>query len=158
VVHAKLGAVGEKTITVNRKATHDYHILKTVEAGLSLLGSEIKSIRDGHVSIREAYIRPQGDELWLVGAHVAHYAPASRTNHDPTRSRKLLLHRREIRELLRELQASGTTIVPLRLYLKGGKAKLEIALGRGKKSYDKREAIAKRDAERAMQRALRRSA
>jgi SsrA-binding protein len=98
------------------------------------------------------------DELWLVGAHVAHYAPASRSNHDPTRSRKLLLHRKEIRELIRELQTSGTTIVPLRLYLKDGRAKLEIALGRGKKAYDKREAIARRDAERAMQRALRRNA
>lgn len=147
--------MGEKTITVNRKATHDYHILRTFEAGLSLLGTEIKSIRNGHVSIREAYVRPIGDELWLVGAHIAHYAPASRTNHDPTRSRKLLLHRKEIRELLREMQSAGATIVPLRLYLKDGRAKLEIALARGKKAYDKRAAIAKRDAERAMQRAVR---
>lgn len=147
--------MGDKTITVNRKATHDYHILRTFEAGLSLLGTEIKSIRNGHVSIREAYVRPIGDELWLVGAHIAHYAPASRTNHDPTRSRKLLLHRKEIRELLREMQSAGATIVPLRLYLKDGRAKLEIALARGKKAYDKRAAIAKRDAERAMQRAVR---
>ena len=129
-----------------------------MEAGLSLLGSEIKSIRAGHVSIREAYVRQQDSELWLVGAHVSHYAPASRSNHDPTRSRKLLLHRKQIRELTHELQAAGTTMIPLRLYLKNGRAKLEIALGRGKKAYDKREAIAKRDAERAMQRAMRHKA
>jgi len=150
--------VADKTITLNRKATHDYHIVRTVEAGLSLLGSEIKSIRNGHVSIREAYVRPQEGELWLVGAHVAHYAPASRDNHDPTRSRRLLLHRKEIRELEREVQSAGNTLVPLRLYLKDGKAKLEIALARGKKAYDKRAAIAERDAERAMQRAMRRRA
>jgi SsrA-binding protein len=147
--------VGEKTITLNRKASHDYHILKSFEAGLSLLGTEIKSIRLGHVSIREAYVRPQEGGLWLVGAHIAHYAPASRTNHDPTRSRRLLLHQKEIREILRDLQTSGGTIVPLRLYLKNGRAKLEIALARGKKAYDKRAVIAKRDADRAMQRALR---
>ncbi len=148
--------MAEKTVTVNRKASHDYHILRTLEAGLSLLGTEIKSIREGHVSIREAYVRPQDGELWLVGAHIAHYAPASRTNHEPTRSRRLLLHRKEIRELAREIESAGVTVVPLRLYLKDGKAKLEIALARGKKSYDKREAMAKRDAERQMQRALRR--
>jgi SsrA-binding protein len=150
--------LGDKTITVNRKATHDYHILRTLEAGLSLLGTEIKSVRAGHVSIREAYVRPQGDELWLVGAHIAHYAPASRRNHDPTRSRRLLLHKKEIRDLLRETQTAGATIVPMRLYLKNGRAKLEIALARGKKAYDKRAAIAKRDAERQMQRAMRRNA
>lgn len=148
--------MAEKTVTVNRKAGHDYHILRTVEAGLSLLGTEIKSIRDGHVSIREAYVRLQDGELWLVGAHIAQYAPAGGMNHDPTRSRRLLLHRKEIRELAREFESSGVTMVPLRLYIKDGKAKLEIALARGKKSYDKRQAIAKRDAERQMQRALRR--
>jgi SsrA-binding protein len=150
--------MNEKTVVVNRKATHDYHILQTFEAGISLLGTEIKSIRQGHVSIREAYVRPQDDDLWLVGAHISHYAPASRANHDPTRSRRLLLHRREIREIVRELQSSGGTIVPLRLYLKNGKAKLEIALARGKKAYDKRAAIAKREADRAMQRAVRHNA
>ena len=147
--------MSEKTIAVNRKASHDYHLLRSYEAGLSLLGTEIKSIRLGHVSIREAYVRPQEGGLWLVGSHIAHYAPASRANHDPTRSRRLLLHQKEIREILRELQAGGGTIVPLRLYLKNGKAKLEIALARGKKAYDKRASIAKRDAERAMQRAVR---
>jgi SsrA-binding protein len=150
--------VGEKTITLNRKAGHDYHILRTVEAGISLLGSEIKSLRDGHVSIREAYVRPQDGEMWLVGAHISHYQPAGRMNHEPTRSRRLLLHKREIRELQREIGSAGVTVVPLRLYLKDGKAKLEIALARGKKSYDKREAIAKRDANRQVQRALRRRA
>ena len=146
----------EKTVTVNRKATFDYHILRTLEAGLALTGSEIKSIRSGHVSIREAYVRPQNGEMWLIGAHIAKYAPASQQNHDPTRSRRLLLHKRQIRELEHEATTAGATIVPLRLYLKDGKAKLEIALARGKKKYDKREAIAKREAERAMQRAVRR--
>ena len=150
--------MGEKTITVNRRATHDFHILETLEAGLSLLGTEIKSIREGRVSIREAYVRPEGDEMWLLGAHVAHYPPAGPANHDPTRSRRLLLHRRQIRELSRRVEAEGMTLVPLRLYLKDGRAKLEIALGRGKRRYDKRAAIAKRDAQRQMERALRRRA
>jgi SsrA-binding protein len=150
--------LGEKTVTLNRKAGHDYHILRTLEAGLSLLGTEIKSVRSGHVSIREAYVRPHDGEMWLVGAHIAQYPPAGRANHDPTRSRRLLLHRREIGELQREVQAAGVTLVPLRLYLKDGRAKLEIALARGKKSYDKREAIAKREIERQMQRAVRRKA
>ena len=148
--------MGEKTITLNRKVQHDYHILRTLEAGLSLLGTEIKSIREGRVSIREAYVRPDDGEMWLVGAHVSHYAPAASTNHDPTRRRRLLLHKRQIAELGRAVQAEGVTLVPLRLYLKGGRVKLEIALARGKKRYDKRAAVAKREAERQMQRALRR--
>lgn len=146
----------DKTVTLNRKAARDYHVLRSLEAGLSLLGTEIKSIRQGHVSIREAYVRPRDGDLWLVGAHIAQYAPAAHTNHDPTRSRRLLLHRKEIRDLSREVTTAGLTLVPLRLYLKQGKAKLEIGLARGKKSYDKREVIAKRDAERQMQRAIRR--
>jgi len=150
--------VGEKNIAVNRKAGHDYHIVRTLEAGLSLLGTEIKSIRQGRVSIREAYVRPDDGEMWLVGAHVAHYPPAASANHEPTRRRRLLLHRKEIAELARAVESEGVTVVPLRLYLKDGRAKLEIALGRGKKRYDKRAAIAKRDAERQMQRALRRRA
>ena len=150
--------MGEKTITVNRKAQHDYQILRTLEAGLSLLGTEIKSIREGRVSIREAYVRADDAEMWLVGAHVAHYAPAAAGNHEPTRRRRLLLHKRQIRELRRAVESEGVTIVPLRLYLKNGRAKLEIAVARGKKRYDKRAAIAKREAERQMQRALRRKA
>ena len=151
-------SAGEKTVASNRKAGFDYHILKTFEAGIALTGTEIKSIRDGHASIREAYVRPDGGEMWLVGAHIAKYAPASRENHEPTRSRKLLLHKREIRDLEREATTSGATIIPTRLYLKNGRAKLEIALARGKRKYDKREDIARRDAERSMQRAVRRAA
>ncbi len=150
--------MGEKTVTVNRKAQHDYHIVRTLEAGLSLRGTEIKSIREGRVSIREAYVRPDDGEVWLVGAHIAHYAPAGSANHDPTRRRRLLLHKRQIAELRRAVESEGVTIVPLRLYLKGGRAKLEIAVGRGKKRYDKRAAMAKRDADRQIQRALRREA
>jgi SsrA-binding protein len=150
--------VAEKTVSVNRKASFDYELLKRLEAGISLTGTEIKSIRQGNVSIREAYVRPKDGSLWLVGAHIAKYAPAAGQNHEPTRDRQLLLHRREIRDLEREATTSGATIVPTRLYLKNGKAKLEIALARGKKKYDKREAIAKREAERSMQRAVRRRA
>lgn len=148
--------MSEKIIAVNRKAGHDYHILHTVEAGLSLAGTEIKSIREGRVSIREAYVRPEGGEMWLVGAHVAHYPPAGSANHEPTRRRRLLLHRREIAELARAVESEGVTLVPLRLYLRDGRAKMEIAAARGKKRYDKRAAIAKREAERQMQRAMRR--
>lgn len=149
---------GEKTVASNRKAGFDYSILKTVEAGLALTGTEIKSIRAGHVSIREAYVRPDDHgEMWLVGAHIAAYPPA-RINHDPTRSRKVLLHKREIRDLEREMATTGATIIPTRMYLKGGRAKLEIALAKGKRKYDKRQDIAKREAERSMQRAVRRRA
>jgi len=148
--------VAEKTVSTNRKASYDYHLLKRMEAGISLVGTEIKSIRDGSVSIREAYVRPKEGELWLVGAHIAKYAPAAGRNHEPTRDRKLLLHKRQIRELEREALTAGATIVPTRLYLKNGLAKLEIALARGKKQYDKRQTIAKRDAERRMQQAMRR--
>jgi SsrA-binding protein len=148
--------VAEKVIAVNRKALHDYHILETVEAGLVLVGTEIKSIREGRVSLREAFARPDDDELWLHGAHIAQYPAAGRFNHEPTRKRKLLLHKGEMRELSAALTEKGLTLVPLRLYLKNGRAKLELALARGKRSHDKREAIAKREAERQMQRALRR--
>jgi len=148
--------VAEKVIAVNRKALHDYHILETVEAGLVLTGTEIKSIRAGRVSLREAFARPDDDELWLLGAHIAQYPAAGRFNHEPTRKRKLLLHRGEMRELSAALEEKGLTLIPLRLYLKNGRAKLELALARGKRSYDKREAIAKREAERQMQRAIRR--
>ena len=148
--------MAEKTVSSNKKASYDYHLLKRVEAGLSLTGTEIKSIRDGSVSIREAYVRPKEGELWLVGAHIAKYAPAAGTNHEPTRDRKLLLHKRQIRDLEREATTAGATIVPTRLYLKNGLAKLEIALARGKRKYDKRQTIAKREAERRMQQATRR--
>jgi len=148
--------VAEKVIAVNRKALHDYHIIESVEAGLVLTGTEIKSIRAGRVSLREAFARPDDDELWLLGAHIAQYPAAGRFNHEPTRKRKLLLHKGEMRELSAALAEKGLTVVPLRLYLKNGRAKVELALARGKRSHDKREAIAKREAERQMQRAVRR--
>lgn len=143
-------------VVQNRKALHDYKVLRRVEAGIALTGSEIKSIRAGKVHIREAYVRPQNGELWLVGAHIAEYAPASRFGHEPTRPRRLLLHKREIRELTRAVSERGLTLVPLSLYLKDGKAKVEVGLVRGKRAYDKRETIKKREAERQIARALRR--
>ena len=148
--------MAEKTVSTNKKASFDYHLLKRMEAGISLMGTEIKSIRDGSVSIREAYVRPKDGELWLVGADIAKYAPAAGRSHEPTRDRKLLLHKRQIRDLEREALTAGATIVPTRLYLKNGLAKLEIALARGKRKYDKRQTIAKREAERRMQQAVRR--
>jgi SsrA-binding protein len=144
-----------KSIAVNRKAFHDYEILERVEAGLALTGTEIKSIRLGRVNIREAYARPEGGEMWLVGAHIAQYAAASRFNHDPRRKRKLLLHRSQIRELSRAVDQRGLTLVPLNLYLKRGMAKVELAIVRGRRAYDKRQAIARREADRQMERALR---
>lgn len=144
-----------KQVAANRKATHDYEILQRVEAGISLLGTEIKSIRTNGASIREAYARPRDGELWLYGAHIAPYEGGSYMNHEPTRPRRLLLHKKEIRELSRAINEKGLTLVPLSLYLKDGMAKLELGLARGRKHYDKRQAIAKRDAQRDIERALR---
>src|SRR3990170_1322398 len=139
--------MGTKTVATNRKARHNYTILDTYEAGLALQGSEIKSIRAGQVSLAEAYINIEaGKEAWLISAHIAPYDQASRFNHEPTRPRKLLLHRKEIQELWDQVRLKGVAIVPLRIYLKDGLAKVEIALTRGKKQYDKRASIAKRDA------------
>jgi SsrA-binding protein len=143
-------------VAVNRKALHDYEVLQRVEAGLALQGSEIKSIRLGRVSLREAYARPEGGELWLLGAHIAQYAAAGQFGHEPTRKRKLLLHKSQIRDLSRSVLEQGLTLVPLRLYLKNGLAKVELALARGRKRYDKRAVIAKREAQREMERAVRR--
>lgn len=142
-------------VAANRKALHNYEVLQRVEAGLALMGSEIKSIRQGRVSIVEAYARPERGELWLYSAHIAQYAPAGANGHEPTRPRKLLLHKLQIRELSRAVDEQGLTIVPLSLYLKDGKAKVELALVRGRKRYDKRAAIAKKEAERDMARAVR---
>jgi len=144
-----------KQVAANRKALHNYEVIQKVEAGLALQGSEIKSIRQGHVSLNEAYARPDRGELWLVGAHIAQYAAAGPFGHEATRKRKLLLHKNEIRELAKAVEQQGLTLVPLRLYLKDGLAKVELALVRGRKRYDKRAAIAKREAERDMARALR---
>jgi SsrA-binding protein len=143
-----------KTITVNRKAYHDYHIEDSVEAGLVLTGTEIKSIRAGRVNLRESYARAEGRELWLLGAHIAPYPGGNRYNHEPKRPRKLLLHRREIDELSAAVLRKGLTIVPLKMYLKNGIAKVELGVARGKKAYDKREAMAQRDAQREIQRAF----
>jgi len=143
-----------KTITVNRKAYHDYHILETLEAGIVLTGTEIKSIRAGRVNFRQAYAHPNNGELWLFNAHIARYAAGSHYNHEPTRPRKLLLHRKQIDRLVGELTQKNLTLVPLRLYIKDGVAKVELGIARGKKLYDKREAIARREVEREMERAL----
>ena len=144
--------MGIKVVATNRKAKHEYFLLDTYEAGLVLKGSEIKSIRAGQVSLAQAYVSLDGDEAWLVNSHIAPYNEASRNNHDPLRTRKLLLHRSEIRKLSDKVRQKGATVVPLRIYLKDGKAKIEIALAKGKKQYDKRAEIAKRDAKREMDR------
>jgi len=146
--------MAQKTITVNRKAYHDYHIEESVEAGLVLTGTEIKSIRAGRVNLRDAYARSENGELWLLGAHIAQYPGGNRYNHEPKRPRKLLLHRRQVAELSGAVMRKGLTIVPLKLYLKNGIAKVELGVVRGKKVYDKREAIAQRDAQRQMERAF----
>ena len=146
--------MAQKTIAVNRKAYHDYHIEESVEAGLVLTGTEIKSIRAGRVNLRDAYARSENGELWLVGAHIAQYPGGNRYNHEPKRPRKLLLHRKQIAELSGAVMRKGLTIVPLKLYLKNGVAKVELGLVRGKKVYDKREVLALRDAQRQMQRAF----
>jgi SsrA-binding protein len=142
-----------KVVATNRKASFEYFLLEKFEAGLSLQGSEIKSIRAGQVSIVEAYVDIEGgEEAWLVEAHIAPYAQANRFNHDPKRKRRLLLHKKQIREIWNQVRQKGMTVVPTRIYLKDGRAKIEIALARGKKAYDKRESIAKRDRERGAER------
>jgi SsrA-binding protein len=142
-------------IASNRKALHDYEIVDRLEVGIVLTGTEIKSIRTNGASIREAYARPQHDEMWLVGAHIAAYASGSYQNHEPTRPRKLLLHKKQLRAWQRATTEKGLSIVPLGMYLKDGMAKVELGLGKGRKQYDKRQVIAKRDADRDMQRTLR---
>lgn len=144
--------MGIKVVATNRKARHEYFLLETLEAGVALQGSEIKYIRAGHISLAEAYVRVDGDEAWLVDAHIAPYEQASHYNHEPRRPRKLLLHRSEIFKLWNQVRQKGVTIIPLRVYLKDGRAKVEIAVAKGKKLYDKREAIARRDASREIER------
>jgi SsrA-binding protein len=150
-------APDHRQIASNRKAFYDYEIIEKLEAGISLTGTEIKSIRAGGAHIREAYARPTNGEMWLYGAHIAPYEAASTMNHEPTRPRRLLLHKAQIREWTSAMSERGLTIVPLSLYLKRGRAKVELGLARGKKQYDKRQTIARRDAEREMQRALKHS-
>jgi SsrA-binding protein len=142
----------DQTVALNRKARHEYHVEETLEAGLVLTGTEIKSIRAGRANLAEAYARIERGEAWLIGAHIAPYEQASRFNHEPTRTRKLLLHRDQIAELVGKTQTRGYTLVPLRLYLRDGLAKVELGLARGRKAHDKRRVIAERDARRELER------
>ncbi|MGD2105741.1 MAG: SsrA-binding protein SmpB [Anaerolineae bacterium] len=147
---------GIKVVARNRKARHDYHIEDRYEAGLVLKGTEIKSIREGRVSLQDGFVRPRDGELWLLDVHIGPYKPAGRYyGHDPRRPRKLLLHRYQIDRLIGEVERSGYTIIPLQMYLKDGRAKVEIALAKGKTKRDKRRSIAEQDAQREIERALR---
>jgi SsrA-binding protein len=146
---------GDKTVATNRRARFDYELLERFEAGIVLTGSEIKSVRAGKVSLQESFAEITGGEAWLVDAHIAGYSHAGYADHEPRRRRKLLLHRREIAGLGFEAQVKGFTLVPVRMYLHNGRAKLELALARGKKTHDKRQAIRERDTRRDMDRALR---
>ena len=145
---------GQKIVARNRKASHDYFLEDFAEAGIVLLGTEIKSIRAGQVSLKEAYVRLDGQEAFLVNAHIAPYNPASHFNHDPRRPRKLLLHKREIRRMHEKVSQRGYTIVPTKMYLSRGRAKVEIATARGKRQYDKRKEIAKRETDREIEREM----
>ena len=147
-------SAGEKLIAENRKARHDYHLLERLEAGLVLTGTEVKSLREGRANLRQAYATVRDGEAWLVGAHISEYGQGNIANHDPDRDRKLLLHGREIASLIGKTQEKGLTLVPTRLYFKGGRAKVELALARGKERQDKRRDIAKREADRQIERAL----
>ena len=143
-----------KTIATNRKAYHNYHISDGIEAGIALSGSEIKSVRNGRVSLGDAYVRPEKGEMWLHNAHIARYEASSYLSHEPTRPRKLLLHRKEINALTSKVAEKGLTLVPVRMYIKGHIAKVEIALAKGKKLYDKRESISRREMDRELARTM----
>jgi SsrA-binding protein len=143
-----------KTITTNRRAYHDYFIGDSVEAGIALTGTEIKSVRAGAVSMSDAYVKPENGELWVENMHIARYTPGSYMSHEPLRRRKLLLHKKEIRNLISKINQKGFTLVPTKLYLKDSHAKMEIALARGKKLFNKKEDIAKRDTERELERSF----
>ena len=145
-----------KTIATNRKAFHNYQVQDRIEAGIALTGTEIKSIRGSRVSLSDAYVRPEKGELWLINAHIARYEAGSYLSHEPRRSRKLLLHRKEINGLAAKVAERGFTLIPLRIYIKDGLAKVELALGRGKRLYDKRETIIRRETAREMERAVKR--
>jgi len=146
--------MAEKLIVDNRRARHDYHLLERVEAGIALTGTEVKSLRQGRATLGQAYADVHGGEAWLRGAEISVYEQGNRANHEPTRDRKLLLHRREIDRLYGQLREKGLTLVPTRLYFKDGRVKVELALARGKDVRDKRRTIADRDAKRQMERAL----
>ena len=145
-----------KVVATNRKASFEYFLMEKFEAGLELQGSEIKSIRAGQISIQESYVDIEnGEQAWLLEAHIAPYEQANRFNHEPRRKRRLLLHKKEIREMWNDVRIKGMTVVPTRVYLKNGRAKIEIALAKGKKAYDKRATIAKRDEARSAERETR---
>ncbi len=146
----------DRDIAVNRRARYQFYIEETFEAGIVLLGSEIKALRVGKANLKDSYGRIEGDEVWLWNAHISPYGPASQFGHAPTRSRKLLLHRAEIARLTGKVKERGLTLVPLRLYFKNGRAKVELALARGKKQHDKRDAIREREVRREMDRAMKR--
>ncbi len=143
-----------RTIAVNRKARHEYDILETVEAGLVLQGTEIKAIREGHANLSDAYAKPENGELWLVNAHIAQYSSGNVANHEPTRPRKLLLHRDQIVKMSREVNERGLTIIPLKLYLRRHVAKVELGLARGRRQHDKRRALIEKYREREAREAL----
>ncbi len=147
--------MGNKVVATNRKAKFEYFLLEHFEAGIALQGSEIKSVRAGQISLTEAYVQTDGCEAWLMNAHIAPYDFANRFNHDPIRPRRLLLHKKEIREMWDAIRQKGMTIIPVQVYLKEGRAKLDIAIAKGKKLYDKRHDIARRDQQRELERETR---
>jgi SsrA-binding protein len=153
----KTDAPRERTLANNRQAFHDYHILETVEAGLALEGTEVKSIRAGNVNLRDSFARADKGEIWLWNVHIAPFEQGNRWNHEPRRPRKLLLHTREIGRLATKATQAGNTLVPLRLYDKNGRIKLELALGKGKRQYDKRAAMAERESKRELERVIKES-
>ena len=138
----------DRIVAENRKAFHDYHIVETFEAGVALQGTEVKSIREGRVNLRDSFARVEGGEVWVYNIHISPYSHRGYADHEPTRRRKLLLHRQEIRKLIGKTVEKGMTLVPLRLYFKGGKAKMAISLAKGKQAHDKRDAIRKREVDR----------
>ena len=145
---------GEKLVTTNRKAHHDYHILDRIEAGIELRGTEVKSLRAGRVNLKDSYVEMRDAEMILIGTHISPWETGNRFNHEPERPRRLLLHKREILRFGIKAREKGLTIIPLRMYFKAGKCKVELALAKGKRFYDKREAIATRDARREVDRAI----
>jgi SsrA-binding protein len=149
-----MAAEEEKNITVNRKARHEYAIIQTYEAGIVLQGTEVKALRAGKANLVDSYATLKNSEVWLIGAHISEYSQGNINNHIPTRDRKLLLNKSEIRKLIGKVKEKGLTLIPLRLYFKSGKVKVEIALAKGKKEYDKRETIAKRDFQRDQERRI----
>jgi SsrA-binding protein len=144
----------ETTVCRNRRATHDYAVSDTIECGMVLVGTEVKSLRDGHASLDDAYGRIDGGEVWLIGCEIPEYLFGNRLNHKPKRERKLLLHRREIAKFAEKAEVKGFTLVPLRIYFKDGRAKLELAIGKGKQAHDKRESLKSADARREIDRAM----